>query len=96
MEILLWLARPILPRYATLAGRGASIVAFVCALLTMAFIGIAPFGSLIAGALANTIGARNTLLIGGVSCLAGGGLFAFNLPDIRKKVRPIYLKMGIN
>jgi hypothetical protein len=64
-------------------------------LFTMAFIGIAPFGSLIAGTLANAIGARNTLLIGGVSCLAGGALFARNLPNIRKKIRPIYVKMGI-
>jgi MFS family permease len=67
----------------------------VMSLFTMAFIGMAPFGSLIAGALANTIGARNTLLIGGVSCLAGGAFFALNLPKIRKKIRPIYVKMGI-
>jgi MFS family permease len=67
----------------------------VMSLFTMAFIGIAPFGSLIAGTLANAIGARNTLLIGGVSCLAGGALFARNLPNIRKKIRPIYVKMGI-
>jgi len=67
----------------------------VMSLFTMAFIGMAPFGSLIAGALANTIGARNTLLIGGVSCLIGGALFAAILPKIRKKIRPIYVKMGI-
>lgn len=67
----------------------------VMSLFTMAFIGMAPFGSLIAGALANAIGARNTLLIGGASCLAGGALFARNLPNIRKKIRPIYVKMGI-
>jgi MFS family permease len=67
----------------------------VMSLFTMSFIGMAPFGSLIAGALANAIGARNTLLIGGASCLAGGALFARNLPNIRKKIRPIYLKMGI-
>jgi MFS family permease len=67
----------------------------VMSLFTMAFIGMAPFGSLIAGSLANTIGARNTLLIGGVSCLAGGALFAVILPKIRKKIRPIYVKMGI-
>ncbi len=67
----------------------------VMSLFTMAFIGMAPFGSLIAGALANTIGARNTLLIGGVSCLIGGALFAVILPKIRKKIRPIYVKMGI-
>jgi MFS family permease len=67
----------------------------VMSLFTMAFIGMAPFGSLIAGTLANTIGARNTLLIGGVSCLAGGAFFAAILPNIRMKIRPIYVKMGI-
>jgi len=67
----------------------------VMSLFTMSFIGMAPFGSLIAGALANVIGARNTLLIGGLSCLAGGALFAFILPKIRKEIRPIYVRMGI-
>ena len=67
----------------------------VMSLFTMSFIGMAPFGSLIAGALANAIGARYTLLIGGLSCLAGGALFAFILPKIRKEIRPIYVRMGI-
>jgi MFS family permease len=67
----------------------------IMSLFTMAFIGMAPFGSLIAGAIAHGIGARNTLLIGGASCLAAGALFAKNLPKIRKKIRPIYVKMGI-
>ncbi len=67
----------------------------VMSLYTMAFIGMAPFGSLIAGSLANTIGARYTILIGGLSCLAGGALFAVYLPRIRQQIRPIYVKMGI-
>jgi MFS family permease len=67
----------------------------VMSLFTMSFIGMAPFGSLIAGALANSIGARYTLLICGVSCVAGGALFAVILPKIRKEIRPIYVKMGI-
>ncbi len=61
----------------------------------MAFIGMAPFGSLIAGALAHTIGAQNILLLGGISCLTGARLLARNLPALREKVRPIYVKMGI-
>ncbi len=67
----------------------------VMSLFTMAFVGVAPFGSLIAGVLANSIGARNTLLIGGASCVAGGLIFAAVLPRIRKKIRPIYVRMGI-
>jgi MFS family permease len=67
----------------------------VMSLYTMAFIGMAPFGSLIAGTLANNIGARYAILIGGMSCLAGGVLFAAYLPRIRRKIRPIYVNKGI-
>ncbi len=67
----------------------------VMSLFVMAFIGMAPFGSLFAGALANGIGARNTLLIGGMVCMAGAALFARQLPALREKVRPIYVKKGI-
>ena len=61
----------------------------------MAFVGAAPFGSLLAGGLASSIGAPNTLLIGGVLCILGAGAFARKLPDLRKKVHPIYVKLGI-
>jgi MFS family permease len=61
----------------------------------MAFIGAAPFGSLLAGGLASVIGAPNTLLIGGVLCILGAVAFAHKLPDLRKLVRPIYIKLGI-
>jgi len=61
----------------------------------MAFIGVAPFGSLGAGSMAGIIGPRDTLLLGGIGCLAGAAAFARHLPQIREKVRPIYLRMGI-
>lgn len=62
---------------------------------TMALIGMAPFGSLLAGGLASKIGAPNTLIIGGVFCILGSILFTKKLPALRKVVRPIYVKMGI-
>ena len=62
---------------------------------SMAFLGMTPFGSLVAGALAGTIGAPQTVLIGGSVCLVGGVLFAIQLPRIRTLVRPIYVRMGI-
>ena len=62
---------------------------------TMAFMGMTPFGSLLAGTLAGKIGAPNTLLIGGAACLLGAGVFAAKLPELRKIVRPIYVRMGI-
>jgi len=61
----------------------------------MAFVGTAPLGSLLAGALASSIGAPNTLLIGGVLCILGAVAFARKLPDLRKKVHPIYVRLGI-
>ncbi len=61
----------------------------------MAFLGTAPFGSLIAGWMSTRIGAPHTLLVGGVSCVAGAAWFRSELPAIRSVVRPIYVRMGI-
>jgi len=67
----------------------------VMSFYTMAFMGMAPFGSLFAGTLASKIGAPNTLMIGGIACLFGSVFFAKKLRSIREMVRPIYEKMGI-
>jgi MFS family permease len=61
----------------------------------MAFTGMAPFGSLLAGTVANRIGAPDTLLITGACCIAGAIWFARELPEIRRLVRPIYQELGI-
>ncbi len=62
---------------------------------TMAFVGMAPFGSLLAGALAHWVGAPMTLVITGAFCIAGAGWFAMQLPNIRLHIRPIYRELGI-
>jgi MFS family permease len=67
----------------------------VMSFYAMAFRGMAPFGSLLAGGLASKIGAPNTLMIGGISCILGSLVFARKLPLLRQMVRPIYVKMGI-
>ena len=67
----------------------------VMSLYVMAFMGTAPFGSILAGSLAGAIGAPYTILISGICCLTGAALFAKNLPSLRKHIRPIYIKMGI-
>jgi MFS family permease len=56
----------------------------VMSFYTMSFMGMAPFGSLLAGGLAHRIGAPNTLLIGGLACVAGALLCARNIPAFRK------------
>lgn len=62
---------------------------------TMAIMGTAPFGSLLAGALAKAIGTPATIFIGGASCLAGAVIFYKKLPELKTIVRPVYVKMGI-
>ncbi len=67
----------------------------VMSFYTMAFMGIAPFGSLMAGSLAGEIGAPLTLFISGIACMIGAIAFAGKLPLLRKEIRPVYVKIGI-
>jgi len=67
----------------------------VMSFYTMAFMGTAPFGSLLAGSVAERIGAPHTLLFGGIGCILGALWFAQSLPALRREVRPIYVKIGI-
>lgn len=67
----------------------------VMAFYTMAFFGTVPIGSLIAGLLADRIGAPMTIRIGGLVCIASGLWFASILPSLRALVRPIYVQRGI-
>jgi len=67
----------------------------VMAFYTMAFLGTAPIGSLIAGVAADRIGPQRTILLGGLSCIMAGVWFALSLPRLRELVRPIYVERGI-
>ena len=67
----------------------------VMSFYAIAFIGMAPFGSLIGGSIAHTIGAPLTLAGCGVLSIVCAVFFYYRLPQIRKSVRPIYLRMGI-
>lgn len=67
----------------------------VMSFYTMSIIGTAPFGSLIAGWLAKTIGTPLTILIGGTATMLGALFFLRRLPELKLLVRPIYVKMGI-
>lgn len=51
----------------------------VMSFYTMAFMGMAPFGSLAAGYAASRIGGPMTLVIGGICCIIGSGVFAGRL-----------------
>jgi MFS family permease len=67
----------------------------VMSFYTMAFMGTAPFGSLLAGAVAHRFGAPAALFGGGIGCLLAAAWFARRLPELRRSVLPIYVRMGI-
>jgi MFS family permease len=62
---------------------------------TMAFVGMTPFRSLLAGGLAHRLGAPHAVMITGAFCVAGAVWFSTQLKSIRKIMRPIYVEMGI-
>lgn len=67
----------------------------IMSLYTMAYIGVAPIGSLIAGAAAERIGVAWTIAVGGLVSVFGAIMFARQIPRFRELVRPIYLQLGI-
>jgi len=67
----------------------------VMSLYIMSFMGLAPFGSLLFGGLADYIGAPNTLLIGGACMLAGALLFTRKFSSVKGMVHRAYVKKGL-
>ena len=67
----------------------------VMSFYSMAFRGMSPFGSLLAGGIGSAVGAPAAILMSGSVCVIGGGFYLTKLPVIRKLVRPIYQSMGI-
>jgi MFS family permease len=67
----------------------------VMSLFTLAFMGMAPLGSLLAGSFAHWIGAPFTLRVAGVLCLGASFSFLWRLPRFRAMIRPIYFQKGI-
>jgi MFS family permease len=67
----------------------------VMAFFSMAVMGTMPIGSLVAGILADRIGASYTIFIGAVICVISGIWFAFRRPLLAVHVRPIYIERGI-
>jgi MFS family permease len=67
----------------------------VMSFYAVAFVGMAPFGSLLAGISAHAIGAPLTVMLSGACCVAGAIWFATQVRMIRKLIRPIYVDLGI-
>jgi MFS family permease len=62
---------------------------------TVALVGMAPFGALLAGTVADAIGAPRTVMVSGAACLLGAMWFLTQIKAVRKVMRPIYVNLGI-
>jgi MFS family permease len=62
---------------------------------TVAFVGMAPFGSLLAGGLAHWFGAPRAVMMTGACCVVAAVWYTSQLKSIRLVMRPIYEEMGI-
>jgi MFS family permease len=75
----------------------------IMSFFAIAFLGMVPFGVLMAGRLASylargtdpVIGASRTILIAAAICLVASIRYWMILPEIRKIIRPIYIQRGI-
>jgi len=104
----LWLSLPalMLAGYGMMQGLGASNTVIqtlvpedkrgrVMSYYTIAFVGMMPFGSLIAGGCASWIGAADTVRLMGAVVLFGGLTFFSQRRAMRKAMRPRYEELGI-
>jgi MFS family permease len=68
----------------------------VMAMYTMMFMGMAPFGSLFAGGIAEHLGAPFTVSVGAVACIGAAFLFFFHLPKIRVEARQLIFAQEVS
>jgi MFS family permease len=67
----------------------------VMALYSVMFMGMAPFGAFLAGALAERIGAPVTVAIGGLSCVGAAVVYELRLPAFRRQTRQLIRAQGM-
>jgi MFS family permease len=67
----------------------------VMSFYTMAIMGTAPFGSLLVGSLARFVGTQNAIFVSGISSVIGAFFFYKKLPELKRIIRPVYVKMGL-
>jgi MFS family permease len=68
----------------------------VMAVYSMMLMGMAPFGALLAGAIANHLGAPRAVVLGGLTCLAGALVFGSKWPALRGEARQLILAQGMH
>jgi len=67
----------------------------VMAVYSMMFMGMAPFGALIGGALADRLGAPLTVAMGAIACVGGAALFGVNLSSIRVEAQRLIIAQAV-
>jgi MFS family permease len=67
----------------------------VMAVYSMMFMGMAPIGALLGGALAERLGAPLTVAIGGMASVAGACWFGLQLPKIRVEARRLIVAQNV-
>jgi MFS family permease len=67
----------------------------VASFYTLAFLGVAPLGNLVAGAIAAKMGAPFTFALNGVLALLAALWYRSKLPAIRAVLRPMYEQLGV-
>jgi MFS family permease len=67
----------------------------VMAVYSMMFMGMAPFGALLGGGLADRVGAPITVSMGAIACIGGAALFGLRLPKIRVEARQLIVQQAV-
>jgi MFS family permease len=67
----------------------------VMALYSVMFMGMAPFGAFLAGALAEKIGAPATVAIGALGCVGAALVYELRLPAFRRRTRELVRAQGM-
>lgn len=65
----------------------------VMSVYSMMFMGMAPFGALLAGTIAGYLGAPYTVALGGTACIAGSILFSLRLPKLASEGREMIVSL---
>lgn len=67
----------------------------VMSFYTMAFMGTVPFGSFLAGIIADFFGAQETIRVGGLFCILGALIYASRLKHLQQLIYPVFFKNGL-
>ena len=67
----------------------------VMSVYSMMFMGMAPFGALLAGAIAHHLGAPLTVALGGAVCIMGSLVFGWKWPALRGEARQLIVAQGM-